>query len=86
MAEVPLFISIISHIYLMNDSTISHMNDNHISHQRFTVVVPCRESAHNAHWLFLIFYNLNEYLKVPSGPLCWWTQDVPEFGHELGGY
>ena len=32
-----------------------------------------------------IVYSLNEYLKVPSGPLCYWTQDVSEFGRKLGG-
>ena len=53
---VSLFISFISHIYLMNDSNISHMNDNNISHHRFTVVVPCGKSAHSAHWLFLIHF------------------------------
>ena len=57
----PLFFS---HIYLMNDSKISHMNDNNImmndskishmndkniSHQKFTVVVSFSKSAHSTH-------------------------------------
>ena len=52
----------------MNDSNISHMNDNSISHQKFTVVAPCSKNAHSAHWLFLIyfFYNLNEYFRDVS--------------------
>ena len=68
MAEVPLFISLISHIYLTNDSNMSHINNNNINHHWLTVVVPCSKSAHSAHRLFLIyfFYNLNEYLKVAS--------------------
>ena len=35
----PLFFN--SHIYLMNYSNMSHVNDNDISHQRFTVVIAC---------------------------------------------
>ena len=48
------------------------MNDNNISHQRFTVVVPFSKSAHSTHWLFLIwfFYNLNEYFK--------WSEEAQE--------
>ena len=60
----PLFY--ISHIYLMNDSNISHTNDNNISHQRFTVVLPYNKSAHSTHWLssYIFLYNLDENLVI----------------------
>ena len=73
----PLFF--ISHIYLMNDSNISHMNDNNISHQRFTVEVPCGKSAHSTHWLYLIYIYIHPILSVKkdlklrpivAGPNC----------------
>ena len=57
LAEVPLLflLFVISHIYLINNSNISHMKDNNINQQRFTVV-PCGKSAHSAYWLFLIYF------------------------------
>ena len=49
LPEVPLLISLIFYFtYLL-------MNDSNISHQRFTVVVPCSKSTHSTHWLFLNF-------------------------------
>ena len=36
------------------------MNDNNISHQKFTVVVSCSKSAHSSYWLFLI-YDLKKF-------------------------
>ena len=50
------------HIYLMNDSNISHMNDNNISHQRFAVVAPVVKALTAPIGSTFFLYNLNNYL------------------------
>ena len=32
-----------------------------------------------------VFVYSRKYISALIFNICWWTQDVPEFGHELGG-